>query len=165
MASFQESMEIYRKQLSKGDIQVAYRGLMDYFGRLRAYLANKYPEHTLSNIYYGYMDMTYFSFSSTTLKAKKLKIAIVFLHEEFRFEVWLSGANRNVQAAYWQTIKDQAWTKYELTPDPRKDDCVISHILVGDPDFSDLDLLTTEIEKGTLAFIRDVEGFLRRISD
>ena len=63
MASFHESMVAYRKQLNREDIQIAYRGLMDYFNRLRAYLANRYPDHTLSNIYYGYMDMTYFFFS------------------------------------------------------------------------------------------------------
>jgi hypothetical protein len=37
---------------------------------------------------------------------------------------------------------------------------VIDHILINNPDFSDLDSLTAQIESGTLEFIRDVEGFL-----
>ncbi len=36
----------------------------------------------------------------------------------------------------------------------------MDHILVNDPDFSDLDALTGEIEKGTLEFIREVEEFI-----
>jgi len=32
--------------------------------------------------------------------------------------------------------------------------------LVENPDFNDLDALTSQIEKGTLKFIEDVENFL-----
>jgi hypothetical protein len=38
----------------------------------------------------------------------------------------------------------------------------MEHILVDDPDFSDLDALTRKIEQGTLKFIQDVESFLLR---
>ena len=63
MASFHKSMQEYRKQLAKGEIQAAYRGLMDYFNTLRRYIQKKYPNHNVSSsLYYGYLDMTYFSF-------------------------------------------------------------------------------------------------------
>lgn len=69
MESFHEYMKEYRKQLGKGSIQKAYRGLMDYFMDLRTYFKNKYPDYVISgSIYYGYMDMTYFSFFPKTLK-------------------------------------------------------------------------------------------------
>jgi hypothetical protein len=42
---------------------------------------------------------------------------------------------------------------------------VLAHILVSDPDFGDLDALTSEIERGTLEFIKDVEGALRRYDE
>ena len=99
--TFYESMNEYKKQLEKGAIIEAYRGLMEYFNSLRLYFKKKYPDDSVSSsVYYGYMDMTYFSFFRKSLKHRKLKIAIVFLHEEFRFEVWLSATNKDAQRKY-----------------------------------------------------------------
>ena len=87
MGSFHEYMGEYRKQLEKGAIKAAYRGLMEYFNALRLHFKNKYPDYVVSgSVYHGYMDMTYFSFFPKSLKRRKLKVAIVFLHEAFRFE-------------------------------------------------------------------------------
>ncbi len=161
MASFQESMTEYKKQLEKGTIKQAYRGLMDYFWRLRLFFANKYPEFCMSGgIYYGFMDMIYFPLFPKSLKLKKLKIAVVFLHEQFRFEVWLAGINKNVQAKYWQLIKDSNWNKYRTLATTKGADSILEYVLVEDPDFSNMDALTGQIEKGALEFIKDVETFL-----
>ena len=166
MESFHEYMNEYKKQLNKGYIQEAYRGLMDYFGDLRSHLKNKHPEYFVSgSIYYGYMDMTYFSFFPKSFKRRNLKIAIVFIHDTFRFEVWLAGVNRDVQAKYWKLIKENDWNKYHISSNPRAVDYIVDHILVDEPDFSDLDTLTKQIERGTLDFIRDVEGFLFNLSN
>ena len=163
MSSFPVYMNEYKKQLKKGDIIEAYQGLMEYFRDLRSYLKNKYPDYLVSgSIYYGYMDMTYFSFFPKSLKRRNLKIAIVFIHDTFRFEVWLAGVNRDVQAEYWKLIKESDWNKYHISSNPRAVDYIIDHILIDDPDFSDLDALTKQIERGTLNFIKDVEGFLSK---
>lgn len=161
MRSFPESMNEYKKQLKKGDIQEAYQGLMEYFRDLRSHFKNRYPDYSVSgSIYYGYMDMTYFSLFPESLKRRKLKIALVFIHDVFRFEVWLSGSNRDVQAEYWELLKGSGWDKYHLASNPKAEDYVIDHILINDPDFRDLEALTRQIESGTLEFISDVEGFL-----
>ncbi|NIM92166.1 MAG: hypothetical protein GTO18_00415 [Anaerolineales bacterium] len=163
MKSFQQYMNEYKKQLKKGDIQKAYQGLMEYFRDLRSHFKNEYPDYSVSgSIYYGYMDMTYFSLFPESLKRRKLKIAIVFIHDTFRFEVWLSGTNRNVQTQYWKLLKESGWNKYHLASNPRGVDYVIDHILIDDPGFSDLDTLTGQIGRGTLEFIRDVESFISK---
>jgi hypothetical protein len=163
MGSFTKSMNEYKKQLRMGYIQEAYQGLMGFFRDLRSHFKNSYPDYSVSgSIYYGYMDMTYFSLFPESFKHRKLKIAIVFVHDTFRFEVWLSGSNRNVQTKYWRLLKESDWHKYHLASNPRAVDYVLDHILVNNPDFSDLDTLTGHIERGTLEFIRDVEGFLSR---
>jgi len=163
MGSFPKSMDEYRKQLKRGYIQEAYQGLMDYFRDLKTHFKNQYPDYSVSgSIYYGYMDMTYFSLFPASLKRRKLKIAIVFIHNKFRFEVWLSGSNRNVQTKYWKLVKGSDWHKYHLALNPRAEDYVIDHILIDHPDFGDLGALTRQIERGTLEFIRDVESFLVR---
>ena len=163
MRSFYENMKEYKKQLKRGAIQEAYKGLMEYIMGLRTYFEKKYPGHFVSgSIYYGYMDMTYFSFIPKPLKQRKLKPAIVFVHDAFRFEIWLSASNKQVQQKYWNLIKESRWNKYRLVPTTQGYDSIIEHTLVDDPDFSDLDALTKQIEKSTLKFIKDVENFLSK---
>ncbi len=158
---FHEYMIEYKKQVQKGDIKEAYRGLMEYFMALRSHFQNKYPDYFVSgNIYYGYMDMTYFSFIPESLKRQKLKVAIVFVHDTFRFEVWLAGYNKQVQAQYWKLFKDSGWDKYRIPSTTKGTDSIIECTLVEDPDFNDLDSLTGRVEEGTLEFIEDVEGVL-----
>ena len=161
MKSFHESMIEYKKQLQNGDIQDAYRGLMEYFRDLRSYFRKKYPDYSISSsIYYGYMDMTYFSFNPESIKRRNLKIAIVFVHDKFRFEVWLAALNKNVQAKYWKLLKESGWNQYHIAKTTKGFDSILDHVLVNDPDFSDLVALTTIIEEGTLKFTRDIEDFL-----
>lgn len=161
MPSLQDSLLEYRRQLQRGDIQVAYRGLMDYLLSLRAHFQNNHPGYAVpGNIYFGYMDMTYFSIVPPALQDKKLKIAVVFLHEAFRFEVWLAAVNKQVQTHYWKLFKDSGWEQYRLVPSPRGADSILESVLVAEPDFNDLDALSRRIETGTLQFITDVESFL-----
>ena len=161
MKPLHQCMLEYRKQLEKGSIQVAYRGLMEYIMGLRSQLKNNYPDHYVSgSVYFGYMDMTYFAFTPESLKDRRLKIAIVFIHEPFMFEVWLGGMNKRVQTKYWQLFKDSAWENYRVPSTTKGVDSIIEYILVDNPDFSDLDGLTTRIEKGTLKFIEDIENYL-----
>ena len=160
MTTFQECMVEYKQQLEKGLIQQAYRGLMDYFADLRTHFKKRFPEIEVSgSIYFGYMDMTYFAVVPASLKQRKLKVAVVFLHEVFRFEVWLSGYNRQVQSKYWQLFRDNGWNKYRLVADPLKADSIIEHVLVEDPDFGDPDALTEQIETGVRKFMMDIELF------
>ena len=163
MKSFHEYMNEYRKQMEKGVIKEAYKGLMEYIMVLRLHFKNKYPEYFISgSIYYGYMDMTYFSFTPESLKRRNLKIAIVFIHDTCRFEVWLGGYNKQVQSKYWKLFKESGWNKYHIVPTTKDVDSIIENMLVDNPDFSDLESLTKQIEKGTLEFIEDVESFLSK---
>ncbi len=161
MNGLQQAMMAFKDQLKQGDLITAYQGLMVYIRELRSHFEKQYPEYSVpSNIYYGYLDMTYFSIIPPPLKPHNLKIAIVFEYETFRFEVWLSGANRDVQARIWGWLRESGWDKYRLAEDPRKIDYVLAQTLLDDPDFSDLGKLTSEIERGTQDFIWDVEGLL-----
>ena len=161
MEAFHEYMDEYRRQLEKGAIQKAYRGLMEYVMALRTHFQEKYPDYFVSgSIYYGYMDMTYFSFIPKSLQERKLKPAIVFVHEAFRFEVWLAAYNKQVQSKYWKLFKESGWNKYHLVPNTKGVDAILEHVVVDKPDFSDLDALTQQIESATREFIQDVESFL-----
>lgn len=161
MKSLQENMVEFRKQLEIGAIQKAYLGLMEYMMSLKHHFSNKYPEYaTPGSLYNGYMDMTYFSILPRSLKDRDLKIAIVFLYDTFRFEIWLSGKNKQVLAKYWQIFSESQWNRYKIVEPAKGVDSVVEHILVDNPDFSDLATLTNKIEQETLKFIQDIEGFL-----
>ena len=165
MGSFHQNMMEYKKQLEKGAIQDAYRGLMDYFNALRIHFKKNYPGHSVSgSVYYGFMDMTYFAIIPKSLKRQKLKIAIVFLHKDFRFEVWLAGFNKKIQTKYWNLIKESNWKQYCLPNLTKGVDAILEHVLVKNPDFTDLGELTKQIENGTQNFIENVECFLTKKS-
>jgi hypothetical protein len=164
MESLPEYLKEYRKQVEKGYIQKAYMGLMEYIMDLRNYFKNKYSDYFVSgSIYYGYMDMTYFAFSPESIKQRNLKIGIVFIHDTFRFEVWLAGFNKRVQQRYWGLFKESNWNIYHIAPTIKGVDYIINYTLVDNPNFGDLDALTKQIEKGTLKFINDIEDFLSNI--
>jgi hypothetical protein len=159
-------MTVFKTQLEEGCIIEAYHGLLDYIRDLRSHFEHTFPEYELpGNIYYGYLDMTYFSILTPILKSRQLKVAVVLVYRPFRFEVWLSGRNRKVQEAASQAIRQTGWRTYHLTPDPVKADSVLDHVLVEDPDFSDLEGLTTHIEEGTVEFIQAVEGFFSNLPE
>ena len=163
MKALQENMAEFKRQLEKGSIQKAYQGLMEYMMSLKNHFSNKYPDYsTPGSLYSGYMDMTYFSILTKSLKDRDLKIAIVFLYDAFRFEIWLSGKNKQVLAKYWKIINKSRWDKYKFVEPVKGVDSVVEHILVDNPDFRDLDALTKQIEQGTLEFIQDIESFIAK---
>ena len=166
MDAFHESMMEYKDQLTKGAIVSAYRGLMEYFNGLRVFFQKKYPAFSVSgSVYYGFMDMTYFAVFPESLKRRKLKVAIVFLHEAFRFEVWLSGANRTLQRKYWKLVQEHDWKQYRIPILAKGVDSILEYVVVENPDFGDLDILTQQIERGTLQFINEVDNFLSSHQD
>jgi hypothetical protein len=163
MKSMNDYFNEYKKQIEIGEIKIAYKGLMDYIMDLKLYLKNKYPDYFVSgSIYQGFMDMTYFAFYPESLKDKKLKIAIVFIHDTFRFEVWLAGFNKQIQTKYWKLFKESNWNKYRILSSTIGADSIIEHTLVDTPDFDDLDTITHKIESGTMKFIEDIMDFLSK---
>jgi hypothetical protein len=161
MSSLNQDLSEYRNQLQQGHIQRAYRAVIDTLNKLRSQFKDHHSEYTFpGSLYAGYMDMSYFSITDKELKARELKIAVVFLHEAFRFEVWLAGVNKQVQAQIWQLIREKGWTKYPLVTSVQGADAIIEHVLVVEPDFSDLSALTAQIESQTVDFIKDCTAFL-----
>ncbi len=160
MTTLQESMAEFKEQLAKGAIQQAYQGLMQYMLGLRTHFEGQYPDYFISGLYNGYMDMTYFSIVPPTLKDRKLKIAVVFVYQTFRFEVWLAAVNKQVQSSYWKLIRESGWKKYALVPSTKGADAILEHVLAEDANFGDTEALTKQLEAPILKFIRDVENFL-----
>jgi hypothetical protein len=41
-------------------------------------------------------------------------------------------------------------------------DSIVEHVLIDNPDFSDVEVLTKQIDKEALKFIRDIENFFTK---
>lgn len=160
MQSIQEAMNEFQEQLKRGAVQQAYKALLDFMLDLRTHFQKMYPGYTVSGLYQGTMDMTYFAIVPPFLKERGLKIAIVFNYDPFRFEAWLSGTNRQIQRKYWELIKDSQWSDYRVVTPAKGIDSIVEYDLAEEFDFSDLGSLTTRIEANTVQFINDVERFV-----
>lgn len=156
MDRLNESIREYTDQLRKGHIQKAYLGIMTFMTGLSKYLTTRHPDYAASALYFGYMDMTYFAFTPPGLKNKNLKIAVVYLHEEGRFEVWLGAANRKIQAETITCLREKDLGTYTLSHPAPGVDSIIESILVTAPDFDASDALRELIAEDTLAFIKDM---------
>jgi hypothetical protein len=160
MDSLNSHVREYVSQLSKGHIQKAYRGILSFMSDTKTYLEHQYPDYTASAVYPGYMDMTYFAFTPSTLKQKKLKIAIVFLHPECRLEVWLAGVNRQIQAEYIRRLSTKDIGRLTLSQVGPGVDSIIASRIIEQPDFDNLDELQKQVEVKTMQFIKDIEALL-----
>jgi hypothetical protein len=63
---------------------------------------------------------------------------------------------------YWKIFTDSGWDRYMIAPQGKWTDSILEHILVDNPDFSDLVALTSQIDRKTINFIKDVEGFITK---
>lgn len=138
----------YKKQLEKGDIQKAYDGIVNFTMSLQSAFSKKLSnKFSFGGIFKGYMDYTYFYFTNDYLKNKKLKLGLVLNHKEMRFEVWLLGQTKDIQKKYWNLLKTSKWNK-DKTKMPKYS--VLEAIIVENPDFDNLSLLSQKIEKNLI---------------
>lgn len=161
MKTLNQLVTDYTNQLRQGELRIAYKGILDYLGKLRSEFAEKHPCYeTGSNIYQGYMDMSYFSLNTERLKEKGLKVAIVYLNEKSAFEIWLSARNREILKKYKTIISCPALKGISVFHDADNEDAVIECTLTPNPDFDDQISLTEEIKSGTEKFIAALTGLL-----
>lgn len=155
MKSNENYIKYYIDEVKKGKIQKGYKEIINSISFIKRTLENNYPDYINSSLYLGYMDMTYFSLTPKQLKDKKLKIAIVYLHQENRFEIWLSGLNKNIQKKYIENIKNMNISDYKLSNGGPGVDSIIEYILDNNPNFYD-DKLIVVIETKVQKFIDDI---------
>jgi hypothetical protein len=160
MQPIQEDINEFRRQLRGGSIQKAYRALLDYMMRLRLHFKESYPKYTVSGLYQGSLDMTYFAIVPPSFKRRDLKIAIVFDYGAFRFEAWLAARNRQVQRKYWELFRHSRWADYRVVTPAIGVDSIIECDLADQFDVRHLDTLTASLQEKAAKFIKDLDRFL-----
>lgn len=150
---------VYKDLLAEGDIRIAYEALRKYMLALRTHLSSELSDsYSFRNVSPGYMDYTYFYFFDDHLRSRKLRFGIVLNHRQMRFELWLLGQNAEVQSEYWRLLKDTEWNAGR-TAMPQYS--VLEAVIVPDPDFDDLDVLTTEIRRKTVCIADEIMDYLK----
>lgn len=160
MSTLNDDIKEYTGQLRRGAIPRAYRGIIGFMSALMRHMSGKYPEYTASALYAGFMDMTYFAFTPGDLRSRNLKIAVVYLHEENRMEVWLGGGNRKIQADYIAKLGRTDIGDYILSEVKPGVDSIIEKKIARQPDFDHADELTRQIEEATIIFANDMIAML-----
>jgi hypothetical protein len=156
MQSMNSQIKAYREQLQKGTIQKAYRGIMAFMSVLHRHLGKENPTYSVSSLYAGYMDMTYIAVTPPLLKDLKLKIAIVYLHEEGTFEAWLAAANRSIQAEYMERLQAKDTKNYTLASASPGVDAILSATIIAQPDFDHPAILLQLISDAAATFTKDM---------
>jgi hypothetical protein len=147
MKNLNHYVSIYKAQLDKGDILIAYNQLVKFVMKLRIdFIKSLSEQYSFTGILHGYMDYTYFYYSNDFLKGKKkkLKLGLVLNHSEMRFEIWLLGNTISIQKKYWDLLKESKWNK-DRKEMPKYS--ILEAVIENKPDFDNLPLLSEKIEK------------------
>jgi len=160
MNTLNDNVKEYTLQLNKGHIQKAYKGIMNFMSELKAYLERQHPDYITSALYFGYMDMSYFAFTPSILKNKKLKIAIVYLHEECKFELWLAANNRKIKEEYVRILSNKNLGRFTLSQIQPGIDSIIASSIMEQPDFNNLSELKKQLEIRIIEFAKDANSII-----
>ncbi|MEL7118392.1 MAG: hypothetical protein AAFO07_03095 [Bacteroidota bacterium] len=162
MKSLNHYVAIYKEQLDKGDILIAYNQLVKFVMKLRVDFIKRLSEqYSFSGILHGYMDYTYFYYTNDFLKSKKLKLGLVLNHLEMRFEIWLLGNTVKTQKEYWELLKASKWNKDK---DEMPKYSILEAVIENEPDFDDLPLLAATIEKRLINESEEIIGTLKLLT-
>jgi hypothetical protein len=161
MENLNKYVAVYKEQLEKGDILIAYNELVKFVMKLRTeFIKTLSDQYSFAGILHGYLDFTYFYYSNDFLKSKKLKFGLVLNHVEMRFEIWLLGNTIPTQKKYWEILKNTKWNK-DKTEMPKYS--ILETTLVENPDFNNLDKLTEQIETKMIKASDEILDYLKTL--
>ncbi len=159
MNELRGDLEELHRLLGEGAVQRAYAAIIDYLSGLRTSLASEHEEWSVGGVYQGRFDMTYFPLVTPSLKARGLKLAVVFDYPAFRFQVWLAARNRTVQMRYWQLLSNGGWPSTSLVEPAVGVDAIVVLDVADGVDLEDSDALTASLTSATKALLTDLERF------
>lgn len=161
MKNLNHYVSIYKEQLEKGDILIAYNALVKFIMQLRVdFIKNHSNNYSFAGLLHGYMDYTYFYYSNDFLKNKKLKLGLVLNHTAMRFEIWLLGNTIPKQKEYWELLKTSKWNKdREEMPSYS----ILEAVIENNPNFNNLSLLSKKIEDSFIKVSNEIIDTLTKL--
>ena len=115
----------YQTLLQETQMIESYQAFLRLFHRIHQSLMKEIPNFQFQKqVIENGMNYSYFQLSDAQLKQCGLKIVVVFLHKECRFEVWLSGYNRKHQKYYHSMLQTLSFD-YSFSVDPNHQDYIL----------------------------------------
>ena len=143
----------YKKVFASGEIQKTYQSLVGVVQDLRTEFKKAYKsKFSVANVLHGYIDFTYFYLQNDYLKKHRLKLAIVFNHQEVCFELWLLGQTKDVQVNFWEKLKGEKWVNEDSMPEWS----IFEIVMIANPDFDDIELLSESIHSTFTRFSNEI---------
>ena len=151
-------LETYRQLVQTTSLADSYGEFVRLFRFLRVQMEKEMPQFQFQgNIVENAMDYSYFQFTSQELKSRGLKIAVVFLHRQFRLEVWLSGVNRSSQKRWFPVLAAED-CPFLWTENPERSDYILRSPLPEDWNLADGDGTVSMLKQKALELIAWSEG-------
>ncbi|MBE3671388.1 hypothetical protein BOO25_20960 [Vibrio navarrensis] len=148
----------YKMVFASGELQRTYQDLVSIVQSLRTEFHKKYKgQFTVANVLHGYIDYTYFYLQNDYLKKHKLKLAIVFNHQQAQFELWLLGQTKDVQIGYWEKLQGIKWVNQDVMPEWS----IFEVLMLADPDFDDTKVLSESIHSMFSALSTEIFNTLK----
>ncbi|MGL1098099.1 DUF7000 family protein [Vibrio vulnificus] len=148
----------YKMVFASGELQRTYQDLVSIVQSLRTEFHKKYKgQFTVANVLHGYIDYTYFYLQNDYLKKHKLKLAIVFNHQQAQFELWLLGQTKDVQIGYWEKLQGIKWVNQDVMPEWS----IFEVLMLADPDFDDTKVLSESIHSMFSALSTEIFSTLK----
>lgn len=80
MLHYKEKINRYTREVAVGDFPQVYRKILDSLSEIRRLIQKNHPDLTVGGLYPGYMDISFFTVVSPELKARQLKLVLVYVH-------------------------------------------------------------------------------------
>lgn len=158
--SLSQSIEDYTRAVSAGGFPRAYRGILAALTAFQTAWKQSHPADAAGALYPGYLDMSFVSFAPESLRQKRLKISLVYLHAEGVFNLWLAAGNRAIQAETSAALRGKQIGPYELSVLKPGVDAIIALDLPKPYAFDDPQRLTQSLMRAAEAFAADMVALL-----
>lgn len=134
-----ELLAQYREFMLQTNVRECYQEMIHMLKVLRGTLEKDLPDFSFTGkVVENQMDVSYFQATTQELKARGLKLQVVFIHRTCQLEVWISGYNRKIQCQYYDRLQPLQCS-YERCSNPERTDYIVKTPVnksVGVDDFS-----------------------------
>ncbi len=151
----------YTHSLQSGLSQRAYRLILSIFAGLKTELALRHPRDRITELYQGYMDMSYIALVPKEYEEKGLKLCIVYVHKLQVFEFWLASRNRGLQDTWIKRLGGKLQEPYRLVEKGPGIDAIVSTSLMPTPSFANETELINQVCDTLQAMLTYLEKLLR----
>ncbi|WP_321299992.1 class I SAM-dependent methyltransferase [uncultured Sphaerochaeta sp.] len=150
----------YTNLVKQQHIDDAYLIIITFLRSLQQKLVSKYPEAKVTDVYQGYLDMSYVAVITPQLQAHNLKLALVYVHADGCFQAWLSAKNRTIQRKYREYFRSKPIKSCMLVEQGPGVDAILQWDLLDAPNFNDQENMLLALMEITDSVLHEIHGTL-----